>query len=173
MIAGSFRLIWVVLWDILTLPTPKKKNDIDYRCRSRCCIVGGSVSVGVDFEVSKVHAQLIFSLLAVFSCCSSTLNAAILLPFPAVMIKDSASETVSKPPVKYFPFIRINFVMVSPHSSRTVTKTMKWNGCMIGWFWILVEPRVSSIPGKCLISKLKPSKGLWVQKPVALAVVSV
>lgn len=95
------------------------------------------------------------------------------LAFPCCDDNGLSSETVSKPPVKYFPFIRINFIMVSPHSSRTVTKTIKWNGCMIGWFWILVEPRVSSMPGKCLISKMKPSKGLWVQKPAALAVVSV
>lgn len=35
---------------------------------------------------------------------------------------DSPSETVSRPPVKC-PFLKVAFVMVSPYSNRTETKT--------------------------------------------------
>ena len=41
----------------------------------------------------------------------------------AMMIEDSASETVSKPPVKCFVVIRVALVMVSLDSNRVVTKT--------------------------------------------------
>ena len=41
----------------------------------------------------------------------------------AMMIKDSASETVSKPPVKCFVVIRAVLVMVSLDNNRAVTKT--------------------------------------------------
>lgn len=166
MIAGSFRLVWVLL-DILTLPPPKRKMTLITWVGVGMALLKEVCQWGWTLKFQKFMPSS-FSFYPVFSYCSSTLSAAILFPFPAMMIMDSASENVSKPPVKYFPFIRINFIMISPHSSRTVTKTIKWSRCMIGWFWILVKPRFSS---KVCQASWSPRRDSWVQKPAALAVV--
>lgn len=68
------------------------------------------LSLGLNSEVSKAHARP--------SMCVSLCTAVL----PATLITHQSSETVSKPPVKYF-LIEATLVVVFHHSNKTETRT--------------------------------------------------
>jgi hypothetical protein len=74
----------------------------------RHSLVGGNVSLGVGFEVSKAHAKPRVSLPldenVALNYFSSTMSAKPAAMLPTMMIMDYISETLSKPPVKCFLF---------------------------------------------------------------------
>ena len=87
------------------------------------------MSLGVGFEVSKAYAR---SSLHLSSCilqirstkapsnCSSTMPACHNAPLHDG--KDSPSQTISKPPIKYF-LLKFILLMVSHYGHRKVTET--------------------------------------------------
>ena len=96
-----------------------------YLRRHGCGFVDRSVSLSMDFEVSKLHTGL--SVVAI-SVCGSKYSSQLLLQHHACLLiavlllnmmrMGQASETVSKHP------IRVAVVLVCLHRIRIVTKTM-------------------------------------------------
>ena len=97
---------------------------VDYlgRRTRRRGLIGGGVSLGLGFEIPKAHARTrpvpvhsLFQLrMQALSDCSRAMPACQLVTFPAMLIVDSPSETVSNSPspIKCF-LLCVALVMVS------------------------------------------------------------
>ena len=67
-------------------------------CWKRFDLVGGDVSLGIGLAISKAHSRPTLTL----SASRLRIRCKLSDTLPNMMVRDSSSEIVSKPPTKFF-----------------------------------------------------------------------